>query len=109
MFRPVLNIVMVVVLVLQGMALAAADVMPRAHDMQSTEHCAGHEQSASECACCGDSQMMGINCAAQCSVAVSISTTLLTFDVERSMERPTGVASWNAGPSYSPLNPPPIA
>jgi hypothetical protein len=109
MIRPILNIVMVVLLVLQGMTLAAADVMPQADDMQSMEHCAGHEKSGSECACCGDSEMMGINCAAQCSVAVSIPTTLLTFAVERDVNHPRPAASWMSGPSYSPLNPPPIA
>jgi hypothetical protein len=107
-----ITVVMLVMLILQGVTLAAADVAPPNVAQEATQsmvHCAGHEAGGTDCACCSGSEMSGVNCAAQCSVAVSISPTLPTLIVSPQTEVSAVEDLWIAGPSYSPLNPPPIA
>ena len=108
MVRTIISAVITVMLLLQGMTLAAADILP-ADDSSSMPHCAGHESAGEDCSCCTGSDVLGINCAAQCSMAVSIAPTLFVAPIEKVV---AGVASddvWDSGPSYSPLNPPPIS
>jgi len=108
MAHRLISAIVVVLLILQGMALATADVVP-VDSSQSMAHCAGHEESGSDCACCSDSEMMGINCAAQCTVAVCVSLTLPSFDLARIKECRAPDDICVCGPAYSPLNPPPIS
>jgi len=99
---------MLLMLILQGMALAAADVLP-ADQAQPMEHCAGHDEAGADCACCSGSDMMGVNCASQCSAAASISVSPFTVSPQIGAQVFMDVGAWTAGPAYSPLNPPPIA
>jgi hypothetical protein len=108
MAHRLISALLLIVLILQGVTLAAAEIIP-AENATSMVHCAGHEQAGADCACCSGSEMMGLNCAAQCSVAVSSSPALLTWTVDKNTEVSAVADLWIAGPSYSPLNPPPIA
>lgn len=108
MLRRVLAALMLVLLILQGVGLAAADVLP-VEQPPSMAHCAGHDDAGVECPCCGGADVMGVNCTTQCSVAVSVSSTLLTFSAEKTANAIGIDEPWVAGPSYCPLNPPPIA
>jgi hypothetical protein len=105
MVHRLISIAMLMLLILQGVAFAAVDVFPAS---QSMEHCAGHENSGAGCACCS-SEMMGVGCAAQCAVAVCVSTTLPVLSFKKIAAVSIVSDAWVGSPSYTPLNPPPIA
>jgi hypothetical protein len=108
MAHRLISAVMLVLLILQGVTLAAADVVPT-EASHSMVHCVGHEDAGADCACCGGSDMMGIHCAAQCSTAGCASMPLLAFSFEKVAQVSIVSDAWIAGPAYSPPNPPPIA
>jgi hypothetical protein len=108
MAHRLITVLMLVLLTLQGVTLAAADVLP-AEASQSMAHCEGHADAGADCACCSASNMMGVSCAAQCSIAVSIATTVLSHSFMQIADVSVVSDAWITGPAYSPLNPPPIA
>jgi len=106
MLRNILNACVLVMLILQGVAQASVDVQPHS----SSVHCAGHDLAKSDCPCCGDSWLgMAGGCATSCVGAVAI--TQQSFDVPPALPQShqTAALPWQAGPSYLPLTPPPIA
>ena len=108
MAHRLVSLVMLFMLILQGVSLASADLV-FADESQSMEHCAGHDETATDCPCCSDSDAAGVSCASQCSASATAPVFLLTAVREPSTELITFVDAWAAGPAYSPLNPPPIA
>ena len=106
MLRKILNVCVVVMLLLQGVAQASVDVQPHS----SSLHCAGHDLAKTDCPCCGDSWLgMAGGCATSC--VTSVAMTQQSFDVPPALPQlhQTPAVHWQTGPSYLPLTPPPIA
>lgn len=106
MLRNILNVFVVVMLLLQGVAQASVHVQSHASSM----HCAAHDPAKTDCPCCGDSWLgMAAGCASSC--AASVAMTQQSFDVPRALPQSheTAAFHWQSGPSYLPLTPPPIA
>jgi ribosomal protein S27E len=106
MLRHLIHVCVLLMLILQGMTPAMAHVS----DQTTSQHCAGHEQTDMDCPCCSD-HLLGANggCAALCSIAVPISTVLLSVPrLNFSHDRST-TADRLTNPSYLPLIPPPIS
>ena len=103
MRRPLLHLLLLIALVFQGVVAVGA---PLADDAQE-QHCAGHDESKQECACC-PAGTAAMSCTAQCTVCQA-PTVMLT---------PSRCASYGvltvyiepafAGLTYVPLVPPPI-
>jgi hypothetical protein len=104
--RKLINVFVLVMLLLQGVAQASVDVQPHG----SSLHCAGHDMAKTDCPCCGDSWLgMAVGCATACVAFAAISQQ--AFAVPRALphlHRATAL-HWQSGPSYSPLTPPPIS
>ena len=106
MLRNLLNVFVLVMLLLQGVAQASVDVQPHSSSM----HCADHDPAKSDCPCCGDSWLgMAAGCATSC--ASSVAMTQQAFHVPPALPQSHQAAAlhWQTGPSYLPLTPPPIA
>lgn len=106
MLRNLINICVLVMLLVQGVAQASVDVQPHSSSM----HCAGHDAAKTDCPCCGDSWLeMAIGCASGCAAFVAIAQQ--AFDVPPALPQFHRAAAlhWQSGPSYLPLNPPPIS
>lgn len=106
MMRNILNVLVLVMLLLQGVAQASVDVQPHSASM----HCADHDPAKSDCPCCGDSWLgMAGGCATSC--ATSVAMTQQAFAVLPALPQSHEAAAlhWQIGPSYLPLTPPPIA
>jgi hypothetical protein len=104
--RTLINACVLVMLILQGVAQASVDVQPHS----SSLHCADHDAEKTDCPCCGDNWLgMAGSCATSC--AASVATAQQTFDVPPALPQSHQAAAfhWQPGPSYLPLNPPPIA
>lgn len=104
--RHLINACVLVMLLLQGVVQASADVQPQS----SSLHCAGHDMSKTDCPCCGDTWLgMAAGCSTGCTALVAISQQ--TFDVPPALPESHSAAAlhWQAGPSYLPLIPPPIS
>jgi hypothetical protein len=104
--RNLLNVCVLVMLLVQGVAQASAHVQPHS----SSTHCASHDAAKTDCPCCGDSWLeMAAGCASGCAALVAIPQ--LAFDLPRTppqLHLATAL-QWQAGPNYLPLTPPPIS
>lgn len=104
--RSLINVCVLVMLLLQGVAQASVDVQPHS----SSLHCADHDPGKTDCPCCGDSPLeMATGCATGCAALVAIAQH--AFDVPPPLPQLHRVAAphWRAGPNYLPLTPPPIS
>jgi hypothetical protein len=104
--RNLFNVVVLVMLLLQGVAQASVDVQPHGSSM----HCADHDMSKNACPCCGDSWLgMAAGCTSGCAAFVAISQQALTVPPAAPQSYLTAALHWQSGPSYLPLTPPPIS
>ena len=94
---------LIFVLILQGVAQASADVSVESQ----TQHCAGHQMSGQDCACCTDEMTMSGGCASLCSVSIVVGAA--SFDDPRVLDDEPHWLIKHAppGPDYTPLKPPP--
>jgi len=105
MNRFIANLMLVLVLLVQGAGIAGAAALSE-HEGQ--EHCAGHDMQQEECPCCPKGVTMGAGCTVQCSVAqapLELRAPIVTvlFD-----SRGSFVARTIRDPAYVPWVPPPI-
>ena len=105
--RRVTRVVVLMLLILQGMAGVTAAVAAAAHEVTTTQHCAGIE-SADDCGCCGAEGSIGPGCVALCAAAVP-STTLAWVPAMLGDAYFASAPVPIDGSVYPPLNPPPIA
>lgn len=106
MRRHILNLLLFVALVFQGMVAVGGGF---AADHEQEQHCAGHEAPQKDCACCPDGATGSMSCTAQCSVSQA---GIVMFAPTRFVSYSTSTAYIEpafAGPNYVPLVPPPIA
>jgi hypothetical protein len=106
MLRNLLNVCVLVMLLLQGVAQASVDVQPHTSSM----HCADHDPGKTDCPCCGDSWLgMAAGCTSGCAAFVAICQQAFTVPPAAPQSHLTATLHWQAGPSYLPLTPPPIS
>jgi hypothetical protein len=104
--RTLINVLVLVMLLLQGVAQASVDVQPHSSSM----HCAGHDSAKTDCPCCGDSWLgMASGCATGCVAFVAMSQQALDLPLALPQLHHAAKLHWRAGPSYLPLTPPPIS
>lgn len=84
----------------------SAGVLPETHVQ---EHCLGHEMSDKDCACCSDMLAMNGGCTTLCSAVIAIAASSLNFVPAQGDEHSRLIVQGAAGPTYLPLNPPPIS
>lgn len=103
MLRQFIHVLVLLMLVMQGVTLASADVR-----MDSdTQHCASHDMAQNDCPCC-DSTAISAGCTALCSAIATLPGHTFAMPFSRD-EHESQLVHWRAGPSYLPLNPPPIS
>ena len=105
MRRHILNLLLIVTLVLQGIVAVGADAL---HDEAQEQHCVGDDAQSEDCACCADGQALGAACTVQCSVSQAAIAMIMPARIATH-----GTVSWFLersiqDPSYTPLVPPPI-
>lgn len=106
MLRPLLSTLVLVMLVLQGMTQVGA----HAYDEPATEHCAGHEQNDTDCACCdGLTLANSAGCAALCAVMAPAQVLSTELAHLASGHDCSFVDRLLTNPAYLPLTPPPIS
>lgn len=106
MLRNLINVCVLVMLLLQGVAQASVDVQPHTSSM----HCADHDPGKTDCPCCGDSWLgMATGCATGCAAFVAMSQAALDVPPALPQSHRAAALHWHAGPSYLPLTPPPIS
>jgi hypothetical protein len=103
MSRRVIGLCAMLMLLLQGLAVAAAGVPVEGAD----EHCDTHMTMGEDCACCTDDVPMS-DCATLCATAAMLPVASTTFPRLPDQAPPHLEQSARAGPDYLPLNPPPI-
>jgi hypothetical protein len=106
MRRTALHALLIVALMIQGVVSIGADFSASNHEAQ--QHCAGHDMSSQDCACCPEG-MADTNCTVQCSV----------LQVPEMVEAPARFelrSHYVKAPEasvrsrfYTPIDPPPIA
>jgi len=106
MRRPILNMLLFVALILQGVVAVGGGV-PADHGQE--QHCAGHDAMQKDCACCPEGTAASMNCTAQCSVSQAPIVMLAPVRITSYSMSATYVAPAFAAPNYAPLVPPPIA
>jgi hypothetical protein len=106
MLRNLINICVLVMLLLQGVAQASVDVQPHSSSM----HCAGHDAAKTDCPCCGDNWLgMAVGCATGCAALVAMPQQTFNIPPALTQLHHAAAVHWHAGPSYLPLTPPPIS
>ena len=106
MLRNILNVFVLVMLLLQGVAQASVAVQSHSSSM----HCADHDPAKSDCPCCGESWLgMAAGCATSCAASVSMTQQSLDLPPAAPQMHVTAALDWQPGPDYLPLTPPPIA
>lgn len=106
MRRHVLNLLLFVALILQGVVAVGGGVSA---DHGQEQHCAGHDTFQKDCACCPDGAGASMNCTVQCSVSQA---SFVVFAPVRVASYSTSILFAQpavASPDYVPLVPPPIA
>lgn len=107
MSRKSLICLVILGLILQGVTVASADVLPAS---QMQHHCDGHEMSGEACDCCADDLVSGGGgCASFCVLAAALPVQILQFPPPPGSEPHRLVDQGVADPAYLPLNPPPIS
>ncbi len=105
MRRTAVHLLVILALLFQGVISVGADFSRADH--QSQQHCAGHDTSSQDCACCPEG-VADANCTAQCSVlqvpeAIQAPTRLELLS--KSVHPPEASVRSRF---YTPIDPPPI-
>jgi hypothetical protein len=98
-----LIICLLMMFVLQGVQ-ASAESLPQAHMQQ---HCADHD-SGQDCSCCSGAMSMA-GCATLCSAGIAVSPAAMLIPHVASDGYQRLAVQGSSGPTYLPLNPPPIS
>jgi hypothetical protein len=106
MRRTAVHVLIILAMLFQGVVSVGADFSTPNHESQ--QHCAGHDMSSQDCACCPEG-VADANCTVQCSV----------LQVPEVMQAPTRLELRSNSidvPSacvrsrfYTPIDPPPIS
>lgn len=106
MRRAAVHVLVILALLFQGMMSVGADFS--APDHESQQHCAGHDMSAQDCACCPEG-VADTNCTVQCSVLQVPEAVQAPMRLElRSNSIDLPEASIRSR-FYTPIDPPPIS
>ena len=103
MRRPVL-ILLFCALIFQGVVTASADVA-----QSQMQHCAGHDMSQENCACCTDGLAMLAGCMNLCSAFTAIAEFLPAIPRLPGSQHVAQTQHWTASPHHIPPTPPPIS
>jgi hypothetical protein len=106
MRRAAVHVLVILALLFQGVVSVGADIS--AADHQSQQHCAGHDMSAQDCACCPGG-VADTNCTVQCSVlqASEVMQTPTRLELRsNSIDLPEASVRSRF---YAPIDPPPIS
>jgi hypothetical protein len=98
-------LVLLVLFNLQG--IAQASVAAHAESARQA-HCADHATSPEGCSCCPDELALYAGCASLCSMIAALPTMSIHVHGSAIREYHSLVVRESSGPSYIPLNPPPI-
>lgn len=106
MRRIVVHVLLVLALMFQGAIGVGADFSVQAHESQ--QHCAGHDMSTQDCACCPEG-IAGSNCTVQCSVLQVPEVMQAPMRLELRGDRIPMPEAAVRSRFYTPLDPPPIS
>jgi hypothetical protein len=94
-----------IMLMFQGITQVSAQALPESHMQQ---HCGDHDP-AKQCECCSGEFAMSGGCASLCSAGISVSSIILHVQPVAAHAYDRVCVRGDPGPSYLPLNPPPIS
>ena len=106
MTRKLLHSLLLAAVLGQGWAQAS---MPLADDQMSQQDCAGQMAGHDDRDCCPEGVSDPAACHALCAGGVALTAAPVPLAVASGPAPHAAIAQPRAGPSYIPLNPPPIA
>ena len=106
MTRKLLHSLLLAAVLGQGWAQAS---MPLAGNQMSQQDCAGQMAGHDDRDCCPDGVSDPAACHVLCSGSVALTGAPVPLAVASGLAPQAAIAQPHAGPSYIPLNPPPIA
>jgi hypothetical protein len=106
MRRTAVHLLIILALLFQGVVGVGADFSTADH--QSQQHCAGHDMSSQECACCPEG-VADANCTVQCSVLQVPEVLHAPMRFELLSNSVTIPEACVRSRFYTPLDPPPIS
>ena len=106
MRRAAVHVLVILALLFQGVVSVGADFS--AADHQSQQHCAGHDMSSQDCACCPEG-VADANCTVQCSVLQAPEMAQAPTRLELCSDSIDVPEAAIRSRFYTPIDPPPIS
>jgi hypothetical protein len=106
MRRAAVHALVILALFFQGVVSVGADFSSADH--QSQQHCAGHDMSAQDCACCPEG-VADTNCTVQCSVLQVPEVIPAPARLELRSDSINMPEASVRSRFYTPIDPPPIS